>query len=93
MATAVAAGIIATLLTASTAAAATSGTATVTARVRAFAAVTQTDAQHVLVTANTPWTLEVVTGTGRTMRIEGAKTPGTVVELPADATAYSLVWD
>ncbi|MCL4079492.1 hypothetical protein MX659_07835 [Coriobacteriia bacterium Es71-Z0120] len=92
IAAAVTAGILAALLVASTATG-TSGTATITARVRAFAAVTQTDAQHVLVKANTPWTLEVVTATGHRMRIEGAKTTGTPVELPDDAVAYSVAWD
>lgn len=92
IAAAVTAGMLVALIVAS-AAAGTSGTVTVTARVRAFAAVTQTDAHHVLVKANTPWTLEVVTATGTTVRVEGTKTSGTAVELPADTVAYSVVWD
>lgn len=92
MAAAVVAGALAALLLASTAPAATSGTVAVTARVRAYAAVTQVDASHVRVQANTPWILEFETATG-VIRLEGVKTSGTVVGLPADTAAYSLIWN
>lgn len=92
MAAALTAGALAALLLASTALAATSGTVAVTARVRAYAAVTQVDASHVRVQANTPWTLEVETADG-VVRVEGSKTSGTVIALPADTAAYSLVWN
>lgn len=81
------------LLLAPTALAATGGTVTFTARVGAYAAVTQTDAAHVLVRANTPWTLEVYTAAGDTLHIEGVATGGTAVTLPDDAAAYVLAWD
>ncbi|MCX8006845.1 MAG: hypothetical protein N3B11_01860 [Coriobacteriia bacterium] len=87
------AGLLAALLLACSASAGTSGTSTVTARVRAFAAVTQTDASHVRVQANTPWTLEIATTHGETLRIEGAKTSGYEVALPDDTQSYSLAWD
>lgn len=89
---AIAAGILAALLVTS-AAAGVSGTATVTARIRAFAAVTEADAHHLLVQANTSWTLEVATSTGETVLIEGTKTGGTAVQLPEGVVAYSLTWD
>lgn len=91
--TAIGAGILAALLIASAAFAATSGTVTITARVRAYAPITQTDARHVLVKANTPWTLEILTRTGEKVRVDGFKTSGTAVELPENAAAYSLIWD
>ncbi|MDI6713018.1 MAG: hypothetical protein QMD96_07250 [Anaerosomatales bacterium] len=92
MAAAVVAGALAALLLASTALAATSGTVAVTARVRAYAAVTQVDASHVRVQANTPWILDVKTEHG-VVHVNGFKTSGTVVALPADTTAYSLIWN
>lgn len=92
IAAAVVASALMGLLLASTALAATGGTVAVTARVRAYAAVTQVDATHVRVQANAPWVLEVETAKG-VVCVEGCKTSGTAVELPAGATAYSLVWN
>ncbi|GAB4287295.1 MAG: hypothetical protein Kow0067_12090 [Coriobacteriia bacterium] len=70
-------------------AAAAGGTVTVGATVLPRVKVTPTD-DALLVQANTAWTLTIDTPTGAVTR-RGAKTQGTLIELPDDTLAYWVV--
>ncbi|MEN6430915.1 MAG: hypothetical protein ABFC80_08785 [Coriobacteriales bacterium] len=67
----------------------TSGTVSVTARVRAVASVTAVSDRAVLVQANTSWRLSCEGPEGVT-QIVGEKTPGTLVTLPEETLTYSV---
>lgn len=70
----------------------TSGSVTVEATVNSSASVSVVSDNQVIVYANAPWMLSCETDSGIIV-IDGSGSTGTVIELPAGTTAYSVSLD